>query len=75
MGTGIFLTFQIWSYSINFLQIYSMFGGEGVDSARGVVAIVGLCRSSSCNRSWAAIVRSGRRILAFSPLFGAQQLG
>ena len=35
--------------------------GEGVDSARGVAAIVVCCRNSSCNSSCDAIARNGRR--------------
>ena len=33
--------------------------GEGVDSARGVAAIVVCCRNSSCNSSCDAIARNG----------------
>ena len=40
--------------------------GEGVDSARGVAAIVLSCRNSSCNSSCDAIVRSGQQTI---PLF------
>ena len=33
--------------------------GEGVDSARGLAAIVVCCRNSSCNSSCDAIARNG----------------
>ena len=46
--------------------------GEGVDSARGVAAIVLFCRSSSCYTSCDAIVRSGRKTFAFFLLFRVQ---
>ena len=46
--------------------------GEGVDSARGVTAIVVCCRNSSCNSSRDAIAHNGRRTLAFFLLFRKQ---
>ena len=38
--------------------------GEGVDSARGVAAIVVCRHKSSCNSSSDAIARNGRRTIA-----------
>ena len=46
--------------------------GEGVDSARGVAAIVICRRNSSCNSSCDAIARNGRRTIAFFLLFRVQ---
>ena len=46
--------------------------GEGVDSARGVAAIVVCCCNSSCNTSCDAIARNGRRTIAFFLLFRMQ---
>ena len=49
--------------------------GEGVESARGVAAIVVFCRNSSCNSSSCscdAIVRSGQKTIPFFLLFRAQ---
>ena len=46
--------------------------GEGVDSARGVAAIVVCCRNSSCNSSCDAIARNGGRTIAFFLLFRVQ---
>ena len=46
--------------------------GEGVDSARGVAAIVVCCRNSSRNSSCDAIARNGRRAIAFFLLFRVQ---
>ena len=46
--------------------------GEGVDSARGVAAIVVCRRNSSCNISRDAIVRNGRRTIALLLLFRVQ---
>ena len=46
--------------------------GEGVDSARGVAAIVVCCRNSLCNSSCDAIARNGRRTIAFFLLFRVQ---
>ena len=46
--------------------------GEGVDSARGVAAIVVCCRNSSCNSSCDSIPRNGRRTIAFFLLFRVQ---
>ena len=47
--------------------------GEGVDSARGVVAIVVFCRNSSCNSSCDTIVRNGGENVAFLLLLRVQQ--
>ena len=46
--------------------------GEGVDSARGVAAIVVCRRNSSCNSSCDAIVCNGRRTIALFLLFQVQ---
>ena len=46
--------------------------GEGVDSARGVAAIVVCFQNSSCNRSCNAIARNGRRTIASFLLFRVQ---
>ena len=46
--------------------------GEGVDSARGVAAVVVCRRNSSCNSSCDAIARNGRRTIAFFLLFRVQ---
>ena len=46
--------------------------GEGVDSARGVAAIVVWFRNSSCNSSCDALARNGRRTIAFFLLFRVQ---
>ena len=43
--------------------------GEGVDSARGVAAIVVFCRNSLCNSPWDAIVCSGPTTTALFWLF------
>ena len=37
---------------------------KGLNSARGVAAIVVCCRNSSCNSSCDAIARNGRRTIA-----------
>ena len=42
---------------------------EGVDSARGIAAIVAFCRNSSCNSPCDAIVRSGRETITFFSCF------
>ena len=46
--------------------------GEGVDSARGLAAIVVFCRNRSCNNSWDAIVRSDRESITSFLLFRVQ---
>ena len=46
--------------------------GEGVDSARGVAAIVVCRRNSWCNSSCDAIARNGRRTIALFLLFRVQ---
>ena len=46
--------------------------GEGVDSARGVAAIVVCRRNGSCNSSCDAIACNGRRTIAFFLLFRVQ---
>ena len=43
--------------------------GEGVDSARGVAAIVVCCRKSLCNSSCGAMACNGRRAITFFLLF------
>ena len=50
--------------SLDFMIRFWEFG-EGVDSARGVAVIVASCRNSSCNSSYDAIDRSGRKTIAF----------
>ena len=47
--------------------------GEGVDSARGVAAIVVCRRNSSCNSSCDASARNGQRTIALFLLFRVQQ--
>ena len=48
--------------------------GEGVDSARGVAAIVLCRRNSSCNSSCDAIARNGRRTIALFCCFECKSL-
>ena len=66
MGTNGFLRRS----AVSFENLWEF--GEGVDSARGVAAIVFCCRNSSCNSSCNAIARNGRRTIAFLLLYQVQ---